>query len=136
LREWIVMDGPRREIARRFRQFLGSYVDANGRPIYKERIQNMCLGMQYIHLRSIALHLSASQPILSSWVADAPSEMIQIFNEVAYAVVLEMFPAYERICKQIYVRMLDCPIKDTLRSLRYIYHCMRSDNNQYIGKFY
>lgn len=46
LREWIVLDAPRREIARRFCMFLATYVDHNHNyPIYKERIQTMCLGV-------------------------------------------------------------------------------------------
>lgn len=42
LREWIVLDGPRREIARRYRNFLRTYVDEHGHNVYIERIKTMC----------------------------------------------------------------------------------------------
>lgn len=42
-------------------------------------------------------HLSQAVPVLGVWVADAPTEMLQIFDEVAMEVVLKMFPNYKKI---------------------------------------
>jgi predicted N-acyltransferase len=48
LREWIVLDANRREIARRYRTFLRTYVDRHGRNIYAERIKAMCAGINFL----------------------------------------------------------------------------------------
>ena len=42
-------------------------------------------------------HLSKQEYTLAVWTADAPTEMIQIFDEVALTLVLEMFPNYSKI---------------------------------------
>jgi DNA replication licensing factor MCM2 len=57
---------------------------------------------------------------MAAWLADAPTEMLKIFDEVAYSVVLEMFPEYKKICAEVHVRITDLPINDSLRSLRFV----------------
>jgi MCM N-terminal domain len=42
-------------------------------------------------------HLGSMEGLLSVWVADAPTEILQIFDEVAMQLVLEMFPNYKKI---------------------------------------
>ncbi len=44
LREWVVMDAPRRQIAKQFHTFLTSFVDEKGIPVYTRRISEMCAG--------------------------------------------------------------------------------------------
>mmetsp|Transcript_26835 Transcript_26835/g.82530 ORF Transcript_26835/g.82530 Transcript_26835/m.82530 type:complete len:421 (-) Transcript_26835:1087-2349(-) len=64
--------------------------------------------------------LSSNAPILAIWVADAPRDIIEIFDEVANELVLssEYFPDYGKIRDEIHVRISDLPIVDTLRDLR------------------
>ena len=45
----------------------------------------------------------------------------QIFDEAAKSVVLSMFPHYERIAKEIHVRISDLPLVEELRSLRQLH---------------
>ena len=47
--------------------------------------------------------------------------MLKIFDEVANAVVLEMFPSYKQICPEVHVRIIDLPVNDSLRSLRQLH---------------
>lgn len=55
------------------------------------------------------------------WVADAPSEMLKIFDEVAYAAVLEMVPEYSKISSFVHVRITDIPLCETLRDIRFFF---------------
>ena len=45
--------------------------------------------------------------------------MLQIFNEVAKSVVLNMFPSYERVTSEIHIRISDLPLIEELRTFRY-----------------
>ena len=47
LSNWVRTESIQREIKRRFRQFLERYKDeaSNDQPVYKQRIQTMCVGM-------------------------------------------------------------------------------------------
>jgi DNA replication licensing factor MCM2 len=64
------------------------------------------------------VHLSTEVPTLAIWLADAPKGMLEVFNEVATAVVLQQFDDYSAIHDSIFVRITDLPVSDSLRSLR------------------
>lgn len=42
IKEWVMMLGPRTEIANRFKSFLRTHVNSKGHYMYKERIRRMC----------------------------------------------------------------------------------------------
>ena len=44
VREWVSMQAPRLEIKNRFKQFLRSFVDDQGKSVYREKISQMCEG--------------------------------------------------------------------------------------------
>ena len=46
---------------------------------------------------------------------------MEIFDEAAKSVVLNMFPHYERIAKDIHVRISELPLVEDLRSLRQLH---------------
>lgn len=50
IKEWVIMMGPRTEIANRFKNFLRTYVNSKGQYIYKEKIRRMCENNQVINL--------------------------------------------------------------------------------------
>lgn len=55
--------------------------DAGGRLVHMDAIQSMCAA----NLASLEVnyqHLSATFPILAFWLADAPLDMLEIFDEV------------------------------------------------------
>ncbi|KAJ1449724.1 MCM2/3/5 family-domain-containing protein [Pelagophyceae sp. CCMP2097] len=113
LREWIATDRTRQAIKARFRHFLEN--DAAN----LEAITKMCAN----NLASFEVSfpaLSAAVPILAIWVADAPRDILEIFDEVANELVLssELFPAYATIQDEVHVRIRDLPILDNLRDLR------------------
>jgi DNA replication licensing factor MCM2 len=111
------MDQPRKHIAHRFRRFLTEYVDDNGNSVYEEKIQRMAEQ----NGRSFEVsytQLSQMQALLALWLADAPSEMLEIFNEIASQLVVERFDRYNQIAEEVNVRITDVPAVETLRDLR------------------
>ena len=47
VREWVSMTAPRLEIKNRFKQFLKTFVDEQGKSVYREKIQQMCQGKPF-----------------------------------------------------------------------------------------
>ena len=101
LREWISLDATSRTIEKFFRNFLMTFSDKKGTKIYKQRIQTMCASNQESLLVSYT-HLSLDQPTLAEYLADAPTEMLAIFDRVAMQQVLVMFPQYQHIHDEIH----------------------------------
>ena len=58
---------------------------------------------------------------MAFFLPEAPTEMLEIFDSAAKDVTLTMFPQYERITKEIHVRITDLPLIEELRSLRQLH---------------
>ncbi|PHH91431.1 hypothetical protein CDD83_525 [Cordyceps sp. RAO-2017] len=117
LTEWVSLAAVQRTIKREFKAFLTSYTDASGSSVYGNRIRTL----GEINAESLEVsyeHLSESKAILAYFLANAPAEMLKLFDEVAMDVVLLHYPDYERIHSEIHVRVFDLPVHYTLRQLR------------------
>jgi DNA replication licensing factor MCM2 len=120
VKDWILLDRPRREVKRLFRKFLHEYHNENLQLVYKDRIQQMCAANQQ-SLKVNYKHLAKNNPRVAIWLADAPRQVISLFDEVALEEVLKQFPNYEDTHRTIHVRITDLPICDAIRSLRQIH---------------
>jgi len=60
-------------------------------------------------------------PTLAIWIAEAPAAVLPILNQVAFELVTEVFPQYEQIFKEVFVRIRDLPLEDKLRDLRHVH---------------
>lgn len=67
------------------------------------------------------LHLSDSKAILSYFLANSPSSMLPLFDEVALDVILLFYPSYTRIHAEVHVRITELPTSYTLRDLRQVH---------------
>jgi len=117
LTEWVSQPAVQRTIRREFKAFLTSYTDENGSSVYGNRIRTL----GEINAESLEVsydHLSTSKAILAYFLANAPAEILKLFDEVAMDVVLLHYPDYERIHAEIHVRIFDLPVHYTLRQLR------------------
>ncbi|XP_023215123.1 DNA replication licensing factor mcm2-like isoform X2 [Centruroides sculpturatus] len=120
VREWVSMIGPRTEIYNRFKNFLRTFVDSRGHNLYREKIRQMCEeNRQSFEVDYNAI--ASEEQVLAYFLPEAPTEMLQIFDETAKDVVLGMFPQYERIAKDIHVRITDLPLIEEIRSLRQLH---------------
>jgi DNA replication licensing factor MCM2 len=67
------------------------------------------------------LHLSDSKAILAYFLANCPTPMLSLFDQVALDVILLYYPVYERIHPEVHVRITELPTSYTLRDLRQIH---------------
>jgi DNA replication licensing factor MCM2 len=115
--EWVAQHAVQRTIKREFKAFLTEYTDDHGVSIYGSRIRTL----GEVNAESLEIsydHLSSSKAILAYFLANAPGEMLKLFDEVAMEVTLLHYPDYERIHSEIHVRISDLPVHYTLRQLR------------------
>lgn len=120
VREWVSMLGPRTEIYNRFKNFLRTFVDAKGHNVYKDEIRQMCEENKQSFDVDFNV-LASEEQTLAYFLPEAPTEMLQVFDKAAKDVVLSMFPQYERITKEIHVRIAELPLLEELRSLRQLH---------------
>ena len=111
LKEWLKEPKTIQFIRNAFNKFLRNYKDNERRTteVYEERINEMC----HNNLQSLEVtynHITKVMPTLAIWIAEAPAEVLPIFNQVAYELVLEVFPQYENIHSKVFVRIKDLPI--------------------------
>ncbi|EPE06658.1 dna replication licensing factor mcm2 [Ophiostoma piceae UAMH 11346] len=114
LTEWVSQPAVQRTIKREFKSFLTEYMDESGSSV---RIRTL----GEINAESLEVsydHLSSAKAILAYFLANAPTEMLKLFDDVAMDVVLLHYPDYERIHSEIHVRIFDLPVHYTLRQLR------------------
>lgn len=117
LTDWLALPAVMRTVAREFKSFLTEYIDAQGISVYGTRIRTL----GEVNSESLEVsydHLSATKAILAYFLANAPSEMLKIFDKAAMEVVLLHYPSYELIHPDIHVRISDLPVHYTLRQLR------------------
>ena len=118
LREWITKDRTKVEIRKRLSRFLRKgQVDEAGRSLYHKKIREMCNN----NLQSLEIsymHLAKSESLIAVWVADAPKDMLDLFDEVALTEVLKLYPSYSDIHPDVFVRIVDLPVEDAIRDIR------------------
>jgi DNA replication licensing factor MCM2 len=117
LSDWIAMPAVHRTIAREFKSFLTEFIDENGTSVYGNRIRTL----GEVNAESLEVsydHLTSSKAVLAWMLANAPTEMLKIFDQVALDTTLLHYPDYERIHSEIHVRIADVPLQYTLRQLR------------------
>jgi DNA replication licensing factor MCM2 len=115
--EWVSQIAVQRTIKREFKAFLTEYTDEHGHSVYGNRIRTL----GEVNAESLEVsydHLSSSKAILAYFLANAPAEMLKLFDEVAMEVTLLHYPQYDHIHSEIHVRISDLPVHYTLRQLR------------------
>ncbi|XP_050308294.1 DNA replication licensing factor Mcm2 [Anthonomus grandis grandis] len=117
IKDWVVMMGPRTEIANRFKNFLRTYVNSKGQYIYKEKIRRMCEHNQSSFTVEFP-NLANKEHVLAYFLPEAPFQMLEIFDEVAKDIVLSMYPSYDRVTNEIHIRISDLPLIEELRTFR------------------
>ncbi|KAK0182674.1 hypothetical protein PV327_000787 [Microctonus hyperodae] len=117
VKEWVMMLGPKTEIANRFKNFLRTYADSKGHCLYKERIRHMCESNQSSFVVEFPV-LASKEHVLAYFLPEAPFQILEIFDAVAKELVLTIFPSYERVTGEIHVRISELPLIEELRTFR------------------
>ncbi|KAF3235827.1 MCM DNA helicase complex subunit [Orbilia oligospora] len=118
LPEWIALPAVQRSIAREFKTFLLEYVEPGSEvSVYGNRIRS--LGEMNAESLEISYrHLADTKAVLAYFLANAPTEIVPIFDAVAMDAVLLHYQDYDRIHPEVHVRVSDVPAVFTLRELR------------------
>lgn len=103
-----------------FTNFLRTYKDENNQHVYEQRVHDMCTNDKQ-SLEVTFVHLSQKYPTLAIWLAEEPSLILPILNDVAMDITLEIYPEYNKIHDSIFVRVKELPVEDKLRDLRQIH---------------
>ena len=110
--QWIQRTEVTRWIRKTFMHFLRNYKDeSSGSSVYEERIRDMCSNNKQ-SLEITFTHLSSKYPTIAIWLAEEPSLMLPVLNEVSLEVTLELFPDYYMIHSTIFARIKDLPVED------------------------
>jgi len=117
LREWITKDRTKVEIRKRLSRFVRKTADASGKSVYHRKIREMCNNNRQ-SLEVCYKDLAKKDHLMAVWLADAPSVMLDLFDEVALTEVLRLYPSYGEIHPDVFVRITDLPIEDQIRDIR------------------
>jgi DNA replication licensing factor MCM2 len=117
LREWITKDRTKIEIRKRLSRFVRKTADASGKSVYHRKIREMCNNNRQ-SLEVCYKDLAKQDHLMAVWLADAPSVMLDLFDEVALTEVLRLYPSYGEIHPDVFVRITDLPIEDQIRDIR------------------
>ncbi|KAG6651442.1 hypothetical protein CIPAW_06G111400 [Carya illinoinensis] len=123
LREWVTRDEVRRFIAKKFKDFLLTYVNPKNdhgnfeyvRIINEMVSANKC-SLEIDYKQFIYIH-----PNIAIWLADAPHSVLEVMEDVAKSVVFDLHPNYKNIHQKIYVRITNLPVYDQIRNIRQIH---------------
>lgn len=119
-RDWLSQRATRNEIRNRFKSLLKTYVDKNGRSVFREKLRSMTeSNYQSFDLEYIVL--AQEQPALALFLIEVPREVLTVFNEGAKEVVFSMYPNYSNIQSEIFVRIKDLALTEEIRALRQLH---------------
>lgn len=117
VRQFVSLKSTQAEIHHRFKAILLTHQDERNRLVFREKIRKMSEDNRESFEVSYKILAEAEKDI--AWLLiEAPFEVIEIFNKAAKEVVLSTYPAYERIAKEIFVRITDLPVSEEIRGLR------------------
>lgn len=115
--DWVLQPQVLRSIYREFKAFLTEFIDPAGSSVYGNKIKT--LGeVNSASLEVSYADLSEMKATLSFFLANEPTEVLKVFDQVALDVTLFHYPQYHDIHNEIHVRITDVPVTYTLRQLR------------------
>ena len=120
LLEWVQKPEIRREIKLRFSNYLRTTCDANGHPIYKDKIKQMVMENKQ-SLEVDYKFLAKECHALAYFLPEVPTQVLEIFNEAASNLVMSTFPRYINIQKEIFVRICGLPLHEDINALRQLH---------------
>ncbi|XP_068667407.1 DNA replication licensing factor MCM2-like [Aristolochia californica] len=120
LREWVTRDEVRRFIAKKFKEFLLTFMNQKGDYEY------ICLINEMVLANKCSLDIDFKQfihvhPNIAIWLADAPQSVLEVMEEVAKNVVFQLHENYKKIHQKIYVRITSLPVYDLIRDIKQIH---------------
>ena len=115
---WLQEERTIRYIREDFKKFCKKFKESDSKPncLYEDRIRSM--GSNNKQSFEVNLPHLKDHPHLKMWILKYPEIVIPYLNDVAYELTLELFPNYDKIWKEIYVRFRDVENEVDIRELR------------------
>ncbi|BFG14622.1 hypothetical protein CerSpe_008960 [Prunus speciosa] len=120
-REWVTRDEVRRFIAKKFKEFLLTFVKKGSSDIEYVRLINEMVLANKCSLEIDYKQFIGTHPNIAIWLADAPQPVLEVMEDVAKNVVFSLHPNYKRIHQKIYVRVTNLPVYDQIHNIRQIH---------------
>ena len=111
--EWVSKAAPRREIKNRFKHFLRTFVDSKGDNVFFRKIQDMCSHNRQSFEIEYSM-LVAELKIVTSFLMEAPAEMLPILDEAAkvcfllYSCILSLYDSCLLIIRWVKFLTVSC----------------------------
>ncbi|EAR88972.2 MCM2/3/5 family protein (macronuclear) [Tetrahymena thermophila SB210] len=115
---WIKEESTVRYIRKTFRKFLNKFKDGSNQLVYKQRIQEMC-SKNKGSLEVDFNHINSKHETIAMWIVTEPVIILPYLNDVAMETVKKLYPDYEDIQPEIFVRIENYTILDHIRKLRH-----------------
>lgn len=100
-----------------FRTFLSNFRNEAKELVYEQRITQMCSN----NAQSMEVdfsHLSDSVPVLGFWLFDSPALLMPFLNQVVFDIARKLFPNYDRVHPEVFVKIRNYPLKEEIRFLK------------------
>ena len=114
---WIGEKSTVQYIVHTFKKFLLEFKDERRVKVYEQRIHEMCSNNR-MSLDVTFTHLTKECPTLAFWVFEAPGLILKHLNEVVYRLACKYYAGYQLIQQEVFVKIVDFPLKEELRELR------------------
>ncbi|KAJ8460006.1 hypothetical protein OPV22_032932 [Ensete ventricosum] len=123
LMEWIARDEVRWFIAKKFKDFLLTYVNPKnerGDIKYVQLINEMVLANK-CSLEIDYMQFSYIHTNIATWLSNAPQSVLEVMQEVTKKVVFDLHKNYKNIHQKIFVRITNFPVYDQIHNIRQIH---------------
>lgn len=117
LPEWINKPETRRWIRKSFRNFLLRFQNEQENLVYMDRIHEM-VAENRASLEVTYKDITAVYPTIAYWMFESPALILKELNRVTYEVVNSLYPGFEKIKKEAFVRIIEFPLEEKIRELR------------------
>lgn len=117
LASWIKDPNTVSYIRKIFRRFLSSYCGNNGTLVYERRLNDMCANNRQ-SMEVDYNHLTNNCPILAYWLFESPTILLPYLNQVVHDMTCKLFPNYESIHSEIFLKIRNFPLQENIRDLQ------------------
>lgn len=117
LPEWIEEDSTKRFIRKSFRKFLNNFRDEQNKTVYINKIHEMGAN-NGMSIEVVFNDLTKDNATIAYWLFETPTLIIPELNRALKDVTQKIFPGYDSIRKDLYVKIKDFPLEEKIRDLR------------------
>ncbi|MCQ2817571.1 MAG: ATP-binding protein [archaeon] len=115
--EWLQQPHSIRFIRNTFTKLLKQKKDAEGNTIYERKLVDVCKANK-VSLEVNFNHIHEFAPSLANYLVSYPEIVLPYLDDVAFELTGELFPNFQNISDQVFIRITDFPNEIELRYLR------------------